>query len=468
MTAPAESALSKPPSRDPGHWRSRPTPFGSDSNGRITYRRHPMETRLQIQSPRPPLEAYVAAILLVLLPIRALSPVGSGSGNYGLALAIVLSLAIMKVRGRYHTGHFFILAFAALATSLLLAEMAQLIPDGRRLDRELQLANLLFLVNAIAQFAAVLWSRIYLPDRLVAAFFSVGVISHYLLAPDLWAGNPWKYAFAWPVSILALSVSRGLGSVVALVGLIGITITADSRSFLGFLILTLAILLGRAKFPSEAATHSRRRRRIGAALVIALLLIAAFQLTVAASKAGYLGQRNQVVTLNEGSSGNVLVNARPEWRATLVLAQASPLSYGPGVSPSQQVSAEARAALQRADVSPYYIEDYMFGDTGIQLHSIAADMWLRYGLVGLMLALSLLSSITLRLSAMIRDRCATPMATLACLAAGWSLLFSPIGSNFQQVVFAVAILAAPTGLDHDSRTKRTQGQFTSSARLGIR
>ncbi|NQU36264.1 MAG: hypothetical protein HQ526_01550, partial [Actinobacteria bacterium] len=85
-----------------------------------------------------------------------------------------------------------------------------------------------------------------------------------------------------------------------------------------------------------------------------------------------------------------------------------------------------------------YVDNYMFGGH-IKLHSIIADLWASFGLVGL--ALGLLLGFVLIYSLL--DRIANAMASgLVCLFAIigiWDLAFGPIFTNLKDVMIAIAI-----------------------------
>lgn len=258
--------------------------------------------------------------------------------------------------------------------------------------------------------------------------------------------NPWKYNLALPVAILLLAWvvqrTRGRKSVLptslALAGLAVASIGFDYRSLAGMCVLAAFLVL--------LAKPSRRSDSIrGAgwdlfyALVIALAIVLVNWVGTEAALSGVLGEGIQTRSVYQyDATGSLITGGRPEWTATTQLMLQSPLGYGPGVSAGSGELAYAFDALNQIGIGAQnpYVQVYMFGN-GVELHSVIADLWARYGLVGLTVALIVLGSLLRSLIRAIRLAALSGLEALIAVWAIWSLLFGPIYSDAPLVILAV-------------------------------
>jgi hypothetical protein len=84
------------------------------------------------------------------------------------------------------------------------------------------------------------------------------------------------------------------------------------------------------------------------------------------------------------------------------------------------------------------VNNYMFNNR-IELHSVGADLWVYFGLAGLLLAVLMGIAAVRMLLDRILGESRNPAVIFLSLGALWDLLFSPFASNFAAVATAVAV-----------------------------
>ncbi|TCU44466.1 hypothetical protein [Curtobacterium sp. PhB146] len=289
---------------------------------------------------------------------------------------------------------------------------------------------------------ALAWSRRFLSISGVAIVFAAGSTVEVLASPDTWEGNIWKFGLAFPVSVILLALTSRLKSLVptllALAVIAGIAISAGDRSYFGFVAIVMIVVL---------MPRARRRRTPGRSILAVAGLLAAgavvYSAGVALALAGYLGERNRIVTAAQlEASGSVLTSGRSESGAAAALFVHRPLGYGPGVLPSAADVAIGQQGLagRGLDLTGQYVRDYLFG-TGFKLHSITSDLWVNFGIPGILLALTLAVFAARSLTASASGVVSNPLIVFLSVIALWNLAFSPIGSNLYQTIFCVALLS---------------------------
>jgi hypothetical protein len=85
-----------------------------------------------------------------------------------------------------------------------------------------------------------------------------------------------------------------------------------------------------------------------------------------------------------------------------------------------------------------YAEHYMFGGQ-FKLHSVAADLWSHFGLVGVGLAVVIAGLLTDALTRVLSDRTGTALLVFAIALALWDLAFGPIYSNLRYITLALGL-----------------------------
>ena len=117
-----------------------------------------------------------------------------------------------------------------------------------------------------------------------------------------------------------------------------------------------------------------------------------------------------------------------------------PFGLGPGVAATRDELAAAKEALASRGVARTsdYVNIYMF-EGHVELHSIASDMWVNFGFVGLLTALFI--SIGL-VRGILKKIAFPPRAALIFIgvSALWDVLFSPFPSAALTTVLAYCVL----------------------------
>jgi hypothetical protein len=192
-----------------------------------------------------------------------------------------------------------------------------------------------------------------------------------------------------------------------------------------------------ARFYNSRASGSRS---IPIMLPLAFLaaLVTSYYAGSLALASGYLGSANQVNSVEQmRRTGSLLEGARPEWSATFELMKDQPLGHGPGAVPTPHDIGIARAGLNSIGISgrgDYYMQ-YMFGGH-FKLHSVVADLWISFSILGILLGIGFLVAIA---RGMIAGRRHLALHAFVGLSATWFLFFGPILSDLPRVVFAVAM-----------------------------
>jgi len=388
------------------------------------------------------LDVLATSIIVPLLPLRALSPLGSGSFNLGVLAAAMLWVPVSYAAFRQRSSRWLLIAFGAcLVAAPGLTYISLQGSPGRRYDGTAAQGSMLFLLAQAITLAALLWARQHLSIPRIAVLFGGGMLVNATMSPQLWSTDPWKYAFAFPTCVIALAIGVTLknkwSTVSALIVLMAITLTQDYRSLLAILTLALAIYAWRVRAPNLDPRGLTLRMA-----VVGVLGFLVYKLGVALALAGHLGHRNQIVTYAQiERSGSLIAGARPEWNATFALLRERPIGYGPGVVPSATDVHVGAAALADAniDVHGNYVTGYLFGGP-LELHSVAADLWITFGLAGLVVSLLTLVVLAKALTRIISSVRPSGLQAFLIITALWDLAFSPIGSNLPHIVLALGLL----------------------------
>lgn len=381
---------------------------------------------------RQQLNKMCATTLIFLAPITALGASSVSIGIVGgLALTPLLLIGLRSYRGAWQIV---VVWVAALLTAPLVAYLALQDP-GRELDFGFALRITALFAGGAVLLMLLLWGRKVIGDRAVILAFAGGTLVQAIATPTSWAGDPWKFAFAWPVSLIALSLVTPRLRLPALLGLVVVSVVYDFRSFAGLCLLAAALVLWRTRAKPDA--HILRPLILAVVAAFALLQIGTW-----AALDGKLGEEIQYRTFNQTDGGkqSVLKSARPESAATLSLMKSLPIGYGPGLVPSAQDVDIAKAGLYSVNAATAggYVDDYMFANR-IELHSVAADWWVLFGPFGLLLGAITGVRIAATLARRVAGGALAAGPTLIAIVGLWDLLFSPIASNSTHVILALAL-----------------------------
>ncbi|GAA4982500.1 hypothetical protein GCM10023225_22860 [Kineococcus glutinatus] len=310
------------------------------------------------------------------------------------------------------------------------------------------------LFSIAAGLGVVLWARRFLRLETVVLLYGTGsLMSGVLDIPG--SQNPWKYQLALPVTLIVLSLLQRLRSrlpsvaallVLTLLLLGGVSAANDYRSFFGFTLLTGVLVTWQALRSTGGRVPKRGFRAwTTSVLLVAGIVYALYATVTSLLLSGALGSELQARSrVQVESGGSLIAGGRPEWSATRVLMADSPGGYGVGVVPASRDVLLGKTGLATVGISPDngYVDNYMFGGQ-FRLHSIVADCWANFGLVGLALT-ALVGFLLLNgLASALIERRAQPVTVLLCLLALWDLAFGPIHSDLGEVYLALAVVLQP-------------------------
>ena len=256
------------------------------------------------------------------------------------------------------------------------------------------------------------------------------------------AGDPsWKYGLALPTAFFTLGLlGRTRSRLVQAVVVVGFGVTAladDYRSLFAFCLLTATLTLWQARPRSSDGVNNRWFP----ALLIAGMGVTAYLLLSTLLTSGYLGSEVGGRTVEQvETSGSLLAGGRPEWLATRELVLLRPQGYGAGVVPNWADLHAAKSGLASVNVELEQKRDgYMFGGE-FRLHSITGDLWVRYGWLGLALAVTILITLIRSLSFRLAARDAPTPVILITLLSLWAMGFEPSYSYWVEVCVATGLV----------------------------
>lgn len=297
---------------------------------------------------------------------------------------------------------------------------------------------MLLVLSAGVSLYILLWSRSLIGSRKTAVLYAVGAIAQGFIQSAALTLDSWKSAFALPVAVCLLAATRTRGqSILALAALAGFSIFAHYRSFAGICVLiVLGVLL------TSAEGLKTRKFDVRLLIILPVSVIVLQQLATVGLLNGWFGasMQAQAISQTQGGQRSILVGARPESAAALALFQSRPVGFGPGVVPNLGDVATAINALENLGINPNtdYVRVYLFGDR-LNLHSLAADLWLMFGFPGLTLAAAILWYLLVGLLNNENRLAVGAVGMLVGMSALWAMAFSPL-SSFGLVTLALALL----------------------------
>jgi hypothetical protein len=376
-----------------------------------------------------------ATVALLLLGVNASVSVGLSTGLLAtLGLLPVWCTSLPRYRGAVPIA---VLTLASLPAGLVL----DFASGDRDVDARTAIEVSLRLVTAIGGVGLILWCREFLPPARIAVVLGSGWLLA-ALANSPGSENPWKYELAVPVTLVVLGLTAGARSrrpvVAALLVLAAVGVVNEHRSYLGFCLATLGLLLWQAR----PVRGSRRLPALGQVALLALSAYVVYRLATLLLVNGLLGydlQQRSLQQIRDG--GSLLVGGRPEITATARLLQEYPGGFGVGAVPRSADVMVAKQGLVTAGVPTHngYIDRFMFGGQ-FKLHSVAADLWSNFGLVGLLLGAVIALTILLSLTARMADRKASALVLFLALTALWDVAFSPLYSGLPDLTPALGLL----------------------------
>jgi hypothetical protein len=121
---------------------------------------------------------------------------------------------------------------------------------------------------------------------------------------------------------------------------------------------------------------------------------------------------------------------------------ANPFGLGPGVVPSLVDVETGKSGLTvlGVGVNDAYVDQNMFGE-GIEVHSIAGDLWVQFGLAGALLAAGFAALLIngLRVGGIELEKRERLILCFLIFQGSWDLLFSPLSTNYRTLGFSAGI-----------------------------
>lgn len=384
--------------------------------------------------------SVVALATTFLMPLRVGVPVGGSVVSWGVILGVLLLPFLQGAHFNRRGFRWFQWSIvAALASGWLLT-----ITTHNRIDQVLQFSAYSELVCLGISTAVLVWASTELRAPTLLAVYGAGALLQAAVTPASWSSNAWKFALSYPVVMIVLALVDKLRSrIIAVVAAMGVTAMSalhDYRSMVAFVwISVLVFFLNRRH--RQVDLRAALRVRPSRIAILGLLLFGAYKLVVKASEAGYLGLRNQQVTIKQTDGFSSLVaGGRVENSAALALFKLRPQGYGPGVIPSQHdIAIGTQALIDRAGAAVSdYAGDFIFVDA-IKLHSIGSDLWVRFGVGGVVLAVVSAVMLAAFLTRNVLSRQIGAAETFVLVVALWDVFFSPIDSNLGQLGLGIAV-----------------------------
>lgn len=380
-------------------------------------------------------DALAAGIAAFIIGMNVALP---AEMTVGTVVSILLAPVWLPILRQYRGASFLlVLIVVSVATGIFLTWSR----DGANAhDTHLLTSNSLLLLGVGLNVGALLWSRSVISAPTMAIVFGAGMLlgSVFMSPTD----NDWKFTFATPVTVLLLAIasrrsSAGLG-ILILLALIATSFATDSRSSATILGVALLIALAQ-KLPMPARGY---RSAVSIIALIAGGIFIAFIATEQLILAGAFGPDTMLRTQAQLSRGiPIMVSGRPEMGAALALLTDHPAGVGSGTIPSADNILSAKTGMWAIGYDPdnAYVDRYMFGN-GFEVHSMIGDLWLRYGIPGLLLTLSILVLTILWMLRRLQRSAASALFLFLALRTIWNLLFSPMYSSSLMLVLFLAIL----------------------------
>lgn len=351
-----------------------------------------------------------------------------------------LPLWLGSVRSsRWMVAVFLLIAAGLVTNAALSAWMA-----GSRVFSRVAFFESEFLLVALALGVGwILWARRLLPDWGIGVLFGLGLLLSVNPGSQLFPVSPWKFGFALPVTILVLALAMRARSrwveIAALMALAGVSAFSSARSGAATLVLVLVVVV----WQSMKRPTTSRGAALRTVLLVGALAVGTYFALQAAILDGAMGDEARERTLMQlDTSGTLIAGGRPELGATAALMGAQPAGFGGGTIPSMQDLQIAKSGMAELGYDPNngYVENYLFG-AGIELHSVAGDLWAWYGLPGLALAVVLMVFFVSRVAMLASARAAPALVLFLGIKSMWDLMFSPAESALTTLVLGVALLA---------------------------
>ncbi|MDQ3735756.1 MAG: hypothetical protein M3400_17465 [Actinomycetota bacterium] len=382
----------------------------------------------------------------------------------GTNTAFLASFALLPVWfgavARYHFARLILgLGGAALIAGFLLADRSSV---DHVIDAAIATDTSLRFLGALGTVGLILWARTFMPIWRIALAYGAGwLLTGIIQLPG--TPNAWKFQLAFGVTFIVLALvtaqRRTSVSVAALSGLGLVSVLLDFRSWFAFCAVTAGLLVWQARPRMDTAKPTSR---LVSLLFLAALAVGSYAGATYAIVGGYLGDEIQARSVEQiRNSGSLIAGGRPEWTITWVLMQRDPAGFGVGVVPNAADILAGKEGFATVNVvfQSNYVE-YLFGGQ-FKLHSMTADFWSNFGVLGLILAATVAIVLLAGFSGLLTRRQASPLAIFLVVASMWNLAFQPIYSSLPSLALAIGVLLWPredagSSADQPRATRRAQ------------
>jgi len=379
-------------------------------------------------------EVAVCMVVLVSFGVRYYLPYRV---TLGCALMLVTAPAWLRVLRSFRYG--VTLAVLTLSALVFGAGLTIYAFSGHYVAPYSLFTDVSLVVFTFAGVGVVLWGRELLGSRVTAILFALGLMIGAGLHGTSGDLNDWKGSWAIPVTVLVLSLTYGRrwSSMIAAAALAAVSVIFDTRAHAAILVLCVVAVA----WQMRPAVPSRRVSSIWTAVILATLGSITYYLGSAALVRGYLGAGAQARSIEQiSTTGSLILGGRPEIAATVALIRHEVWGFGFGVMPRTGDVLLAKEGMASINYDPNngYVDRYMFG-AGFELHSVVGDVWVRMGVVGLLLLLAVLVVLVKGLAARLADRTATGLVLFLVFWSCWNFFFSPFLSSALALTLAIGL-----------------------------
>ncbi len=410
-------------------------------------------------------EIVLAALTVVLIGVRQNLHTQVTSGY---VLAVLFAPLWIRWLRHYRGARPVLLAgLAAAVWGLLMSELGDSSHVVSSVNRDNSLALML---GTVVSIGAVLWARSVMRDTTVALLFGAGMALGGVAGFTSAGGNAWKFVYAVPVGLILLSLTAATGrrrlQVLALAGLMLVSVVHDSRSYLATFLLTGLLLLWQWR-PSELSARASWVLNVAG---LGVLGWGVYYLGTTLLLNGYLGRDAQLRSIQQiEQSGSLLLGGRPELAATWALLKHKPWGFGTGVLANPGDVLAAKRGMFAVGYAPNngYVDRFMFGGN-IELHSMFGDLWATFGIVGLAIAAGVAFLTVRGMARALAARTASPVLLFVCIWTLWNVAFSPLLAATPTLILTLAFVlpanvgvsapAAPRSRESARRTGSTTGR----------
>lgn len=393
----------------------------------------------------------VAALICVILAARVTILQGVTAGIVlSILLLPVWAVALWRLRGG---SAIITLGALSMISGIVLTEF---FASNHPTSDSMMQQNTLTLVSLVGGIGVVVWVRSILGPAATALWYGLGLMAG-VFTHGLDMDNLWKFDLSVPATVIVLAIcmlSRKLWlEVAALLLLAAFSALNDSRSAGSMLLVAAALVMWQSLGArlTKSSTTVRTLAVFGFVAVIGYSALQSFILEGWFGKAAAVRSEEQIA-----QSGSLLLGGRPELGASTELIAANPFGLGSGTLANGIDLLIAKTGMARLNYDPNngYVEKYMFGN-GFEVHSMLGDLWIRFGIFGAALLITMLVVIALGTAALVARRQASGLMIFLAIQVFWDSLFAPFFStSISTLVLGVALVMVPRRQSEKSRVDR--------------